>query len=149
MNVFKRGASLWGAAFALLVFVAWTGVADALPNPIIQYIGSQNYIAGGQPFTRYNLRVVNRALYPAAMFAPAPNLPPCGLNKNSSRTWVDIMDRKGPTRLYGFCALRAPADLAGLWFAVHQGAPHAQFVYIVMTDRLTNIKYQSAPVHIP
>ena len=148
MSIFKRGTLLCAAVFSLILFASWS-TAEALPNPVIHYVGSKNYMAGGQPFTRYNLTVVNRAMYPAALFAPAPQLPPCGLNKNSSRTWVDIMNRKGPTRLYGFCSLHSPADLAGLWFAVPQGQPHAQYVYIVMTDRLTNMKYQSAPVHIP
>jgi hypothetical protein len=137
-----------GMMLALLI-LALPGVALALPTPVIQYTGKQNYMAGGQPFTRYNLTVVNRAAYPNAMFAAAPQLPPCGLNKSSSRTWVDVFDRYGPTRLYGFCALHSSADLATLWFAKPVGQPHPQWVYIVMTDRLTNMKYKSEPVHIP
>jgi hypothetical protein len=145
----KRQRPLFAGMMLALLTLALPGIALAVPNPVVQYTGKQNYMAGGQPFTRYNLTVVNRAAYPNAMFAPSPQLPPCGLNKNSARTWVDVFNRLGPTRLYGFCALRSSADLAALWFAKPVGQPHPQWVFIVMTDRLTNMKYKSVPVHIP
>src|SRR5262245_21578431 len=92
----------------------------SLPNPILGFAGAQGYVANGQHWVRYNLRVVNFAAYPNSMFVPAPNLPPCGSNTKASRTWVDIYDRSNK-RLYGFCALGAPQDLTSLWFAVKRG----------------------------
>ncbi|HTD34550.1 MAG TPA: hypothetical protein VK665_12860 [Candidatus Elarobacter sp.] len=143
---FKR-ASVVAAAVLAFVFAA-RGIAEAIPVPIVHYVGQQNYMAGGQQFTRYNLAVVNYSVYPPALFAPAPNLPPCGLNKNSARTWVDIFQRGGQ-RLYGFCALRSPHDLLQLWFAKPAGQPHPHYVYVVLTDRLTNTKAQSKLVVVP
>jgi hypothetical protein len=85
---------------------------------------------------------MNKDQYPAAMFAPAPSLPPCGKNNNSSRTWVDIYDQNGK-RLYGFCALGKPADLGSIWFALEDGVIPPSWIYIEMTDRQTNTKYKS------
>jgi len=97
--------------------------------------------------------VTNYQDFPAAMFAPAPNLPPCGINKNSSRTWVDIyyndLKTQQPHRIYGFCALGSPQDLQNLWFAVPTGQHPPSLVYVVLNDRATNKKYVSNPVNIP
>jgi len=147
MTSTSKRASLVAAALLAFVFAS-RGIADALPVPIVKYVGQQNYMAGGQQFTRYNLAVVNYSVYPPALFAPAPNLPPCGLNTSSARTWVDIFQRGGQ-RLYGFCALRSPRDLLHLWFAKPAGQPHPHYVYVVLTDRLTNTKGQSNLVFIP
>ena len=97
---------------------------------------------GGKQFFRYKFDVFNKDQYPAEMFAAAPNLPPCGLNTKSSRTWIDIFDSRGK-RLYGFCAISKPADLNQLWFALEQGMVPPSYIYIEMNDRQTNTKYKS------
>lgn len=112
------------------------------PVPKLYLKGQEHYTANGHNFVRYSYDVLNRTDYPAALFAPAPSLPPCGNNTNSSRTWVDFFDQSGK-RLYGFCALGKPADLDGIWFALEEGALPPSWVYIVMTDRQTNTKYRS------
>ena len=147
MKLFRKTALLATATLAFAT--AQTGAALAIPNPILHYAGKVNYVAGGQNWTRYQIAVLNRAQFPNALFAPAPKLPPCGLNKNSARTWVDIFNVVGHARLYGFCALHSNADLGSLWFAAPQGQPHATHVYVVMTDRATHLHYQSAPITIP
>ena len=96
----------------------------------------------GKQYIRYKFDVFNKADYPAAMFAAAPALPPCGNNTKASRTWVDIYDQSGK-RLYGFCALGKPDDLSGIWFALEEGVVPPSWVYIEMTDRQTNTKYKS------
>jgi hypothetical protein len=116
--------------------------APPLPNPVLYLTGTTAYTTGGKQFIRYSFDVLNRADYPAAMFAPAPALPPCGANTKSSRTWVDIFDSRGK-RLYGFCALAKPDDLSGIWFALEEGVLPPSYVYIEMTDRQTNTKYKS------
>lgn len=88
----------------------------------------------GQWYTRYLLEVTNRDVYPDEMFTPAPDLPPCGLNTESSRTWVDIFDDQGQRR-YGFCALTSSDGLENLWFSVPQGAPAPQGAYVEIEDR--------------
>jgi hypothetical protein len=86
--------------------------------------------------------VFNKQLYPAAMFAAAPSLPPCGLNASASRSWVDFFDQAGK-RLYGFCALGDPAQLGQIWFALEEGAVPPSWVYIEINDRQTNNRYRS------
>lgn len=130
--------------FLLLVVLVTTGVAYAPPppNPVLYLTGLEPYQTGGKQWIRYEYDVLNKADYPADMFAPAPALPPCGKNTNSSRTWVDIYDQSGK-RLYGFCALSKPEDLGRIWFALEDGVIPPSYIYIEMTDRQTNTKYKS------
>jgi len=97
--------------------------------------------------TIYNFDVLNYSVYPAAFFDPAPDLPPCGLNTTSSRTWVDIYNQDG-VRIYGFCALGSPADLNGIWFGVAAGDTPPTAVYIVLTDRRAGVSYTSNRVNL-
>jgi hypothetical protein len=113
-----------------------------LPAPVLYLRGTEAYSTGGKDFLRYNYDVLNKDQYPAALFAAAPNLPPCGLNTNSSRTWVDFYDSAG-ARIYGFCALGSPADLGSIWFAKEEGVVPPSWVYIEINDRQTNTKYKS------
>ena len=107
------------------------------------YLTSQEYYTtGGKNWVRYKYDVLNKMQYPAALWAPAPGLPPCGNNTNSSRTWVDFFKQDG-TRLYGFCALGRPEDLGGIWFALEEGVIPPSWVYIEINDRQTNTKYRS------
>ena len=122
--------------------LAWTGTAQAQPNPVLYITGLEYYSAGGKNWVRHRYDVFNKDQYPAAMFAKAPGLPPCGSNTNSSRSWVDFFDSRGK-RLYGFCALGSPNDLGQIWFATEEGTIPPSYVYIEITDRQTNTKYKS------
>jgi hypothetical protein len=104
--------------------------------------GVEFYQTGGKQWVRYKYDVLNKADYPAAMFAAAPALPPCGADTKSSRTWVDIFDQRGK-RLYGFCALSKPEDLGSIWFGLEEGVIPPSYIYIEMNDRQTNTKYKS------
>lgn len=132
-------ASLFAAA-ALLAGSA--SPAGAQPNPILYLTSTEPYTVNGQNFMRYNYDVFNKDQYPAAMFAPAPALPPCGNNANSSRSWVDFFDQRGH-RLYGFCALGSPSNLGRIWFGLPEGQIPPSYIYIEITDRQTNTKYRS------
>src|SRR5205809_6348829 len=96
--------------FADLLATQTVVSAPPLPNPVLYLMGTEPFSTSGKQFIRYKYDVFNKANYPAAMFAAAPALPPCGNNTKASRTWVDIYDQSG-TRLYGFCALGKPDDL--------------------------------------
>jgi hypothetical protein len=122
--------------------------AQNLPTPQVVFAGTEDYEANGQQWTRYKLALVNRSAYANELFTAAPDLPPCGLNKNSSRTWVDIFNRQGRKRIYGFCALSGPAELGHLWFAVEKGTPPPDSVYITITDRRANNRATSNVVAI-
>jgi hypothetical protein len=113
-----------------------------LPDPVLEVIGSEDYEVDGQEFTRYLLEVTNSGDYPDELFVPAPHLPPCGLNTDSSRTWVDIYDGND-NRLYGFCDLSSSDDLHSLWFATPRGATPPASVYIEIVDRECELTYTS------
>ncbi len=130
-----------GIAPGLLALVASPSLA-ALPNPVLYLTGTEYYSAGGKNWVRYQYDVRNKADYPPQLFAPAPALPLCGLNTNSSRSWVDFFDSRGK-RLYGFCALKTPTDLGKIWFAVEEGIVPPSYIYIEINDRQTNTKYKS------
>ncbi len=129
------------AAFAALAVAA--GTADAQPNPVLYLTGTEVYSVNGQSFTRYRYDVLNKAQYPAAMFAAAPALPPCGNNTNAARSWVDFYNGRNNQRIYGFCALGSPNDLSQIWFALPEGQIPPSYVYIEINDRQTNTKYRS------
>jgi hypothetical protein len=133
-------------ASLLLTMIASNKTSHAnppvLPNPVLYLMSTEPYSTGGKNFIRYSYDVDNKAAYPDAMFAPAPALPPCGKNANSSRTWVDFFDQSGK-RLYGFCALGKADDLRGIWFALEEGVVPPSWVYIELNDRQTNTKYKS------
>ena len=122
--------------------VASTPANVTPPKPVLYLLRQEPFATGGKNWIRYRYDVLNKADYPAEMFAAAPSLPPCGSNTNSSRTWVDFFDETGK-RLYGFCALGAPADLGKIWFALEEGVIPPSYVYIELNDRQTNTKYKS------
>jgi hypothetical protein len=130
------------AALILAASFAFATAAEALPNPVLYMTGSEYYSAGGKNWIRHRYDVFNKASYPDAMFAQAPNLPACGLNTKSSRTWIDIFDSRG-NRLYGFCALGKASDLGSLWFSTEDGVVPPSYIYIEIHDRQTNTVYKS------
>ena len=113
-----------------------------LPNPVLYLTGAEPFSTGGKNWIRYKYDVLNKDSYPLELFTAAPNLPPCGTNTNSSRTWVDIFDQSGK-RLYGFCALGKPENLGSIWFALEDDVVPPSWVYIEMNDRQTSTKYKS------
>ena len=146
-----RLRTLW-VARALLASLALLSLAGhaastapeprALPNPVLYLTQVESFQNEGKSYVRYRFGVANSAEYPAEMFAAAPDLPPCGKNAKSSRTWVDIYDQAGK-RLYGFCALSKPDDLNSIWFALEETAVPPSYVYIELNDRATSTKYKS------
>lgn len=119
-----------------------TAQTPPLPNPVLYFVTQESYTANGKNWTRYRYAVENYASYPNELFAPAPELPPCGTNTKSSRTWVDLYDQSGK-RLYGFCAFGKNSDLNELWFAIEQDVVPPSWVYVELNDRKTNTKYKS------
>ena len=89
---------------------------------------------------RVYIPVVNWSVYPNEMFRKAPDLPPCGANTNSARTWVDIYDAKTNARVYGFCALDSNKGLKGIWFS---SKAKGGMVYIILKDRACKKEYRS------
>jgi hypothetical protein len=137
-----RAFAIISATLAMATISGAGSTQTRLPNPVLYLTRAEPYVANGQNFMRYRYDVFNKDAYPAAMFAAAPGLPPCGANTNASRTWVDFFD-SGGTRLYGFCALGGPQDLGQIWFALPEGQIPPSYVYVELNDRQTNTKYRS------
>lgn len=124
--------------------------AESYPNlspPHLVITRREDFTVGEQIWTRVRLAITNRHIYHDELFLPAPDLPPCGLNHNASRTWVDIYTGEG-WRQYGFCALGNPRSLGNLWVAFPQNRPAAQSFYVTLTDRAYNLVYRSNTVAI-
>ncbi|HMH50957.1 MAG TPA: hypothetical protein VK548_12040 [Candidatus Acidoferrum sp.] len=136
------------AVLSVVLFVAVTALATLataqapMPKPVLVLKQLVPLNTGGKQFTRYVYFVANAGAYPNTLFAAAPKLPPCGLNANASRTWVDFFD-KGGKRLNGFCALGNNQDLDGIWFALESNVIPPSYVHIEMTDRQTKTKVKS------
>ena len=143
MNILSRKNVAFAVVTLILVF-ATHGLAAApvLPNPVLDFRGTEFVQMNGKQFTRYHFDVVNKEEYPNEMFAPSPDLPPCGANTKAARTWVDLYDQKGK-RLNGFCALGKSADLNNIWFALETDVIPPSYIYIELNDRKTNTKYKS------
>ena len=118
-----------------------------LPDPELSFIGTEDYVVDGQEMTRFRLSVTNRSAFPDALFTPAPHLPPCGLNTDSSRMWVRIYDDQDQY-LYGFCALSTSEDLNSIWFAIPKGSIPPNAVYIELIDRECDTTYTSNAVNL-
>jgi hypothetical protein len=139
---FTRSLALRAGVVAAAMAAGAGPARAAPPNPVLYLTGLEYYSANGKNWVRHRYDVMNKDQYPAAMFAAAPGLPPCGTNTNSSRSWVDVFDSRGK-RLYGFCALGDPAGLGKIWFATEEGTVPPSYVYIEIHDRQTNTKYKS------
>ena len=128
--------------FAMIAANTARPAAAQIPNPTLILIGQEPAKVGGKNIVRYNFEVFNFTEFPNELFAAAPDLPPCGKNTNSSRSWVDIFDQQGK-RLNGFCALGKNKDLNSIWFALDEGVLPPSWVYIEINDRRSNSKYKS------
>ena len=132
--------------FAFILTVSISAFGQTSPKPDLVFTGKEDIQGAFGEKTIYWLSVSNRFDYPDEIFEPAPDLPACGKNKNSSRSWVDIFAEKG-SRIYGFCALKASEELNKMSFQMPKGkTPKA--VYIVITDRKTGKKYKSNSVSL-
>jgi len=112
-------------------------VREALPRPALALTGISLRTVSGNTLIEASLSVSNYARYPDSLFAPAPELPPCGSNTNASRTWVDIYNARTSRRIYGFCALTRAKDLTRLWFSASVNAGLPSSVYVQLNDRKT------------
>ncbi len=140
----RKKASLLLLTIALLMLANEAVLAAPAdpPNPVAIFLGQDYYEQDGKHWVRYKLAVFNYEQYPNLLFAPAPNLPPCGKNTKAARTWVEITDQSGK-RIYGFCALATHDDLNNLWFALEDSVLPPSYVYVILNDRQTGKTYKS------
>ena len=114
-----------------------------LASPEIKFLDVEN--VAGTDNLRYTLGVENSERFPNRLFVDAPDLPPCGENEASSRTWISIHNAENDMYIYGFCAMDdMPTQL---WFAGQAGQYPA--VYIDLHDRKCDHHYISNVIEIP
>jgi hypothetical protein len=130
----------------------WDRARDAVHRsttvPLRPVVAITDSEPAGTGYTRYTVSVRNPEVVPDGLFEPAPHLPPCGRNDNSSRTWVRVNDASG-SYLSGFCALLSSSDLEDLWFAVSDTAPLPDGVYVELQDREHGVVHRSNVAGFP
>jgi len=119
-----------------------------LPSPVVECTGTEDFSTSSGQFTRYRLSVTNWNFYPDELFAPSPQLPPCGSNTSASRTWVLIYSCDNNEYLYGFCGLNSADDLTKIWFARRKGQAPPRRVLVKLYDRACNRTYTSDCVEV-
>jgi hypothetical protein len=118
-----------------------------VPEPVLE-ISSTEVMGNG--FVRYYLTVKNYQAFPVAMFDSAPGLPPCGLNTNSSRTWVNIYNADTDSYLNGFCAMGSPTGLTQIWFAAAADAPGLRLCRSRRSSRIgqLSVEFRGHPLNV-
>ncbi len=117
-------------------------------TPKLTWVRKEAQEIRGTRFVVYHISIKNWREFPAELFRPAPDLPPCGKNSNASRTWLTIYNAKDNKRIYGYCAFSSPDHLREFTFSVQQGKSPPPAVYVELTDRRENVKYRSNPVEL-
>jgi TolB protein len=134
------GADLVARAQAIASALGCVPGSKCYPDlPAPQLTLESTTTASGNVHFEFN--VPNYASFPNELFAQAPDLPACGLNTSSSRSWVDIFDGNG-NRLFGFCSFSQASDLNLLWLQTPIANWPAE-TYIQVTDRRCGITYTS------
>ncbi len=122
--------------------------ARELPDPALTVSHSEVSELHGRKTTRIFFSVSNWADYPDALFEPSPDLPPCGANANSSRTWVRVENELG-RQIFGYCALGSPSALSRLSLVVPEHMPVPSQIRVVLRDRRTSRAYLSNLAAVP
>jgi hypothetical protein len=123
--------------------------ADANSTVVLVPIVEFDHATVEDGWVRYWYEIVNIADFPPELFTAAPQLPPCGLNTNASRTWITFFDADTGARIYGYCAIIGPPDPLVLWFVVPDGTPPPAAIEVEFWDRETDQRYRSASVGVP
>lgn len=132
-----------GLTLAKVAALTPAQVVDTLPEPQLSLLGLEERAEGG---TAVTLGVSNWADFSDDVFAPAPDLPPGGLNASASRTFVEVEDADSGKRLYGFCDTGSARGLAALEFVLPQETPLPARLQILLSDRRTRTERRSNPV---
>ena len=135
------------AAIFLAAAVAGIAAAQDLPRPVIKVVRLEDKVNNGYRVRTFEMEITNRGEFAAELFAPSPDLPPCGKNANSARTWINIYNENG-TRLYGFCAIKTIEDLASLRFNLPADIKQPDKIYIDLIDRREQRMARSEKVNI-
>jgi hypothetical protein len=114
-----------------------------MPTPTLIFVSKQDET--GQ--VRLRCSIANWSEFGDGLFAASPDLPPGGLVRAASRTWVDMLDADSGARLYSFCAIGSAQQLADLSFVLPASQPLPARISAKVTDRRTKSEQTSNAVH--
>jgi hypothetical protein len=121
------------AAIFLLTVSAAVAVGQELPKPELRFVRTEDDTVNGRPIRRYTIEITNSSEFSDELFAASPDLPPCGLNADSSRTWINIYgDGK---RIYGWCGIHSNGELSSLKFNVLADTTQPTEFFVDFVDR--------------
>ncbi|UCG51734.1 MAG: T9SS type A sorting domain-containing protein [Candidatus Latescibacterota bacterium] len=113
---------------------------EDLPDPVVRFKGKS---VAGDFLIRWDFEIQNWADYPAEMFLPSPDLPPCGSNRAAPRTKYRFVRSDGEF-LASSCGVTNPSMLQDIFFTGSDiGSPN---VYVELIDRRCNMVYRSNTV---
>jgi peroxiredoxin/Flp pilus assembly protein TadD len=121
---------------------------SAEPAPVLEVKSTERYEWQGRAMARIYLSIRNWPALPKDLFEPSPDLPPCGLNTNSARTWLAVRSTEG-RQLAGLCALRGTHALENIVIPLPPEHLGRTSIFITMHDRRTNSTYRSNVVPLP
>lgn len=96
--------------------------------------------------SEFALSFGNLERLPVDVFAPAPDLPPCGANSNSSRAWIEIVEANSGQVLQLVCDARDLNDLQSVRLEIETSEPLSLSIRVVVNDRQTGKLYVSETV---
>jgi hypothetical protein len=138
-------ATVDGASDTATVRVGFLCFPSLVPD--LTYTGKEENELDGRRFTTFWLAISNWASFPDELFYAAPDLPPCGGNAYSGRTWLHIFD--GYDRyVYGYCGMGTAAGMTRFWFATPAGSSAPASVYVRLIDRACDVTYVSNRVSV-
>jgi hypothetical protein len=114
------------------------------PLPKLALNGSSNETKAGVSFRKYAMAITNRERYPSEMFhvPPGGRFPTNPCPKVSSRIVMSVYSERGDL-ITGCIGVPEPARLGSFTFLIQKGTQVPEFVYAVVTDRLTGAAYRS------
>lgn len=139
------GCSYYSQKFTVLAGEA-TSSGQSVPTPALEFLWKEE--SEGKDYIDYHLAISNWEQFPADLFVSAPDLPACGLNTDSSRTWVHIYNAQDESYIYGFCAFSDPKALQWIWFAVAAGETPPEAIYVTLIDRRKDMIFRSNTVNL-
>ena len=138
------------ASIVLLIVSAMAAAGQEFSKPQLGFIRAEDFTEKGRMLRMYTVEIVNRSEFDDELFAASPELPPCGLNANSSRTWINIYADDGH-RIYGWCGIRSNAELSSLKFILPVDQPQPAKLYVDFVDRRNGkiVRSKKVPVEAP
>lgn len=138
-------------AVLILIFSAGAQTNFRVPAPKIELVSMNKSTTGvdatGEPYIEITLKVTNWKSFNPALFAPSPDLPPCGESTKAPRTWVGIFGNQGGNdanlkQIGNHCGIFDPEGLQKIIFNVERGKVPSGLL-IKLSDQKTGKVYPS------